>query len=115
MEQLIINEDDLNKTFAELFNINAEFYSSISVCCLNINGIMLCELERLGIVYLSDLLLMTSKDLLVLRGVGNHRLNELLKLFYKIKNGSANLNAHIISYSRNIPLTIVLNKDRIIF
>ncbi len=113
MEQLIINKEDLNKTFAELFNINAELYSSILVCCLNINGTTLSELERVGIVYLSDLFLMTSKDLLVLRGVGNHRLNELLKLFYEIKNGSANLNAHIISYSRNIPLTIVINKYKI--
>lgn len=111
--ELKLRKEDMGKTFANLFNIDAQLYSGILISCLDIDDITLRELKRSGKVYLSDLLLMTSKEVLALLNVGDFRLNQLLKLFYEIKKGNFNLDAYEISCSRNIPLSIVINKDKL--
>lgn len=105
---------DLDKTMSELFNLNPTEYKEIAIRNLDLNNTVIDELRRINVLYLSDMLLLSSKDLLNVRTLGMGKLNKLYDFFSDLKNGNIDIAAYKISSIHNVPLTIALNREKII-
>jgi len=114
MENYDFHDIDLDKSFAELFELNPLDYSDVSIKNFNFNQASLDEFKRRETSYLSDILLMSSKEFLEIRSIGKGKFNEMLNFLIALKEKNIDITAYKISYLHNLPLTIALNRKKIV-
>ncbi len=115
METLnLVDCDNMDISFAELFNLNPSDYVDVTISNLGFKQAAIQKLKELNIFYLSDLLLLSSKELLKIRNIGKGRLNQILEFFSSLENGDIDISAYKISSIHDVPLTIALNREKIV-
>ncbi len=114
MQNGVSDNIDKEKTFAELFELDSNKFSEISVFSLNFTRTALEEFKKQNIYFLSDLLLMTVNDFLRVRSIGFVKLNEFFSFLKGLKNGQIDITAYKISNIHNVPLTIAVNRNKIV-
>lgn len=105
---------DMNKTFAEIFELNPSDYKDIPINNFNFFQATIFDLKKRNILDLCELSQLSCKEFLGLMYVGKCKLNEMLVFFYELKNKNIDVQAYKISYLHNIPLTIALNRNKIV-
>lgn len=117
MENFNLTKDDMDKSFGELFNLNCSDYKDISISSLSnigFNNTTIYELQKKNVLNLGDLLLMSCREFSFIRTVGKKRLTVTLNFFNDLAKGNIDIIAYEISSLRDLPLTIALNRNRII-
>lgn len=109
-----LNDVDFDKSFAELFELDPLDYNDVSIKSFNFNQASLDEFNRRGMLYLGDILLLSCKEFLEIRSIGKGKFNEMLNFLIALKEKNIDITAYKISYLHNIPLTIALNRRKIV-